>query len=312
MITFGPVPSRRLGRSLGINNIPSSKICSYSCVYCQVGATKTHTNQRCACYQPEDICHAVEQHLKKLQPSEMPDYLTFVANGEPTLDINLAASISKLKPFGIPIAVISNASLLSNPNVRNDLVLADWVSVKVDTVVEELWRKQNRPVDSLEHSVFLSGLNTFSKEYTGTFVTETMLVDGLNDSHDSLERTASFIQSLHPEIAYISIPTRPPYEKWVKKPDEMHITQAHQLYTDAGLHTELILGYEGSDVGFTGNPLDDVVGICSVHPLREDALLELLKKNQADPVILDILLQTDAIRKVSYQSHTYYIRSFKD
>ncbi|HKL92306.1 MAG TPA: hypothetical protein VJ871_03405, partial [Bacteroidales bacterium] len=182
----------------------------------------------------------------------------------------------------------------------------------VDTVVEELWRKQNRPVDSLEHSVFLSGLNTFSKEYTGTFVTETMLVDGLNDSHDSLERTASFIQSLHPEIAYISIPTRPPYEKWVKKPDEMHITQAHQLYTDAGLHTELILGYEGSDVGFTGNPLDDVVGICSVHPLREDALLELLKKNQADPVILDILLQTDAIRKVSYQSHTYYIRSFKD
>ena len=97
MISFGPVPSRRLGKSLGINNITSGKVCSYSCIYCQVGITHKLTNQRQEFYDPEVICSEVKKHLAKLSVAVQPDYLTFVANGEPTLDINLGRSIEKLK-----------------------------------------------------------------------------------------------------------------------------------------------------------------------------------------------------------------------
>ena len=112
MISFGPVPSRRLGKSLGINNVAFGKVCSYSCVYCQVGITHKFSNQRQKFYDPEVICSEVKKQMAKLSVADQPDYLTFVANGEPTLDINLGRSIEKLKLFNIPVAVITNASLL--------------------------------------------------------------------------------------------------------------------------------------------------------------------------------------------------------
>ena len=143
MISFGPVPSRRLGQSLGINNIPGDKICTYACIYCQVGATRHYTLERQSFYSPEQIFSAVEEHLGKLQA--MPDYLTFVPNGEPTLDIHLKESISRLKQIGIPIAVITNGSLLADAEVRDALSPADWVSVKVDANDETVWKKINRP-----------------------------------------------------------------------------------------------------------------------------------------------------------------------
>ena len=113
MISFGPVPSRRLGKSLGINNIVSPKVCPYSCVYCQVGATRNLSVTRQSFFEPDLIMSEVSRHLEKLRSGEMPDYLTFVSNGEPTLDINLGTSIKLLKRLGIPVAVISNASLPS-------------------------------------------------------------------------------------------------------------------------------------------------------------------------------------------------------
>ena len=124
---FGPVPSRRLGRSLGINNIPP-KICSYSCVYCQLGRSLKMTSQRRAFYAPEALFAEVEQKLAALQRShELVDYLTIVPDGEPTLDLNLGKLIKLLKTLGIRIAVITNASLLDDPGVREDLEQADWV-----------------------------------------------------------------------------------------------------------------------------------------------------------------------------------------
>ena len=140
MISFGPVPSRRLGKSLGINNISSGKVCSYSCVYCQVGITHKFSNQRQKFYDPEVICSEVKKQMANLSVADQPDYLTFVANGEPTLDINLGRSIEKLKLFNIPVAVITNASLLIDPQVRADLLPADCVSVKIDAGNEDVWK----------------------------------------------------------------------------------------------------------------------------------------------------------------------------
>ncbi|MFV0546538.1 MAG: radical SAM protein [Bacteroides sp.] len=311
MITFGPVPSRRLGKSLGINNIPSMKVCSYECIYCQVGETKKQIQHRISCYKPITIYNSVKTHLEKVEEVDKPDFLTFVANGEPTLDLNLGETIELLKDFSIPIAIITNASMLFNPDVRRDLMQADWVSVKVDSATEWVWRKINSPLLSANFDNQLNGILNFSTEFKGKLVTETMLVSGVNDTEDSILKTARFIAKLNASLSYLSVPTRPPFLKTVKASDENAITMAYQSFSNHGLSTELLLGYEGTHTGFTGNAMEDILSICSVHPLREDALYRLLEKDKADSIILDILLQTEAIQKVEYNSETFYVRKFK-
>jgi len=310
MISFGPIPSRRLGKSLGINNIPSAKKCSYSCIYCQVGITRKLSVTRKNFFEPEVISTEVQKHLASLNEADMPDYLTFVANGEPTLDINLGQSIEKLKQFNIPIAVITNASLLADQQVRDDLKLADWVSVKVDGNKEDTWRAINRPFGSLDFNEHVEGLLQFSTEYKGKLVTETMLVQGINDSAAILNQTARFVAKLKPSIAYLSIPTRPPALSWVKPPDETAINEAWQIFSAEGLNAELILGFEGTHTGYTGNAMEDIINICTVHPIREDTMQELLRKDKADPTILTTLIHGKYIQQVSYGSNTFYIRKF--
>ena len=278
MISFGPVPSRRLGKSLGINNVAFGKVCSYSCVYCQVGITHKFSNQRQKFYDPEVICSEVKKQMAKLSVADQPDYLTFVANGEPTLDINLGRSIEKLKLFNIPVAVITNASLLIDPQVRADLLPADWVSVKIDAGNEDVWKKLNRPADKIDFEMYVKGLITFSNVYKGKLVSETMLVKGLNDTPEELNQVVTVLKSVQPSIAYISVPTRPPAVKSVLPPDEEDINLAYQLFSENQLKTELILGFEGTDTGFTGNAIDDILNICSVHPIRQDTMDEILKK----------------------------------
>ena len=120
-LAFGPIPSRRLGRSLGINNIPL-KTCSYSCVYCQVEKTTNITIGRKSFYKPEDLSGAVRRKVDEVAViNERIDYLTFVPDGEPTLDLNISNEISFLKQIGIPTAVITNASLLWRDDVKEDL-----------------------------------------------------------------------------------------------------------------------------------------------------------------------------------------------
>ncbi len=152
MKAYGPVPSRRLGRSLGINNIPP-KTCTYSCVYCQLGRTDDLKTERTNFYDPEKLKKAVEGKVSRLEKKdEEIDYLSFVPDGEPTLDVKLGKEIKLVSEFGIDVAVISNASLIADSEVRSDLAEADWVSLKVDAVSEDVWRKVNRPADSLERN----------------------------------------------------------------------------------------------------------------------------------------------------------------
>ena len=310
MISFGPVPSRRLGKSLGINNISSGKVCSYSCVYCQVGITHKFSNQRQKFYDPEVICSEVKKQLAKLSVADQPDYLTFVANGEPTLDINLGRSIEKLKLFNIPVAVITNASLLIDPQVRADLLPADWVSVKIDAGNEDVWKKLNRPADKIDFEMYVKGLITFSNVYKGKLVSETMLVKGLNDTPEELNQVVTVLKSVQPSIAYISVPTRPPAVKSVLPPNEKDINLAYQLFSENQLNAELIIGFEGTDTGFTGNAIEDILNICFVHPIRQDTMNELLKKDQVNPGILTKLLDDNYIKRTEYKSNVFYIRKF--
>jgi wyosine [tRNA(Phe)-imidazoG37] synthetase (radical SAM superfamily) len=311
MISFGPISSRRLGKSLGVNNILPQKVCTYSCVYCQIGLTNRYCITRQVFYDPTIILREVKHHLEKISKEDWPHYLTFVANGEPTLDINLGKSIGLLKTIGIPIAVITNASMLSVPRVRDDLMLSDWVSVKIDSVDESVWRIINRPHPSFKFDTYLQGIFDFSKEFKGRLVTETMLIKDLNDTEELLTSTANLISLVMPSRAYISIPTRPPAIKTVLPPDEKVINYAYQIFREAGIDTDLILGFEGADTGFTGNAFEDILTICSVHPIRKDMMKQLLFKNNADNTTLSTLLHNNLIQKVEYRSNTYYIRKFR-
>jgi wyosine [tRNA(Phe)-imidazoG37] synthetase (radical SAM superfamily) len=278
MIAFGPVPSRRLGRSLGINNI-LPKICTYSCVYCQLGRTLKMQVQRQAFYEPGEIWSAVSDKVEKVRETgEAIDYMAFVPDGEPTLDINLGREIELLKRLSLPVAVITNASLIWRQDVRTDLMAADWVSLKVDAVEEVVWRRIDRPHGSLDLSSILEGFLAFARNYRGELVTETMLVAGVNDGQRHLKALAGFLARLQPDRAYLSIPTRPPAEPWARAPDEQVVNRAYHIVGKEVEQVEYLIGYEGNAFAFTGDVEEDLLSITAVHPMREDAVSTLLAR----------------------------------
>jgi len=309
MIAFGPVPSRRLGRSLGINNIPP-KVCTYSCVYCQVGRTHTFQVERCPFYEPEDIFKSVRKQVKKaIKKGEPIDYLTFVSDGEPTLDVNLGYEIDLLKSLGIKIGIITNASLIFREDVRTDLMKADWVSLKFDSISKTSWRKINRPHRELELGLIIGGMLDFSENYRGKLVTETMLVQGISINTDIPKEMADFLVRLNPAKAYLAIPTRPPAENWVRPPAVGDINVAFQIFREKLDQVEYLIGYEGDAFAFTASVAEDLLSITSVHPMRESAVREFLKKAGADGSVVHQLIAQSKLVETEYEGQKFYLRN---
>lgn len=312
MKTFGPIPSRRLGRSLGINNI-HVKYCSFSCVYCQIGATLKMEVERQEFYKPEELVQEVKEKVEKLKvKNDQIDYLTFVADGEPTLDVNLGKELELMKPLGIKTAVITNSTLLTREDVREELCKADWVSVKVDSVLEDVWRKVDVPHPKLNLGEILQGIKKFSEMYQGTLVTETMLVDGVNDTPESLTATAEFLKGLKGvKYHYISVPTRPPARSWVNIPKEEAINRAYQIFSEKLSNVEYLIGYEGNVFSDTGNVEEDILSITAVHPMRQDAVQAFLDKTGGEWQIIEKLVQENKLKEVIYKDQKFYMRQFK-
>lgn len=311
MIVFGPIPSRRLGRSLGINNIPP-KICSYSCVYCQIGTTNSMSIDRKEFYPCDEIVKEVSDKVKQLQSdNERIDFLTFVPDGEPTLDNNIGEEIDLLKPLGIKIAVITNSSLLWHEKVRKDLLNADWVSVKIDTVDKNIWHKIDRPNGKLELQKILYGIESFALEYQGTLVTETMLVKGLNDNPKSLNKTAEFISKIKSDKSYILVPTRPPAEKFVESPTAENINIGYQIFNEALNNVELLIGNEGTDFTYSSDAEKELLSILAVHPMRSDAVEMFLEKANLGWELVRNLISKNILMEVSYSGKTFFVRNIK-
>jgi wyosine [tRNA(Phe)-imidazoG37] synthetase (radical SAM superfamily) len=305
---FGPVPSRRLGQSLGINNIPA-KTCSYSCLYCQLGNTTRMLVERAAFYQAEAIAQNVNDRVQQVRKKgELIDYLTFVPDGEPTLDANLGTEIELLRPLGIKIAVITNASLIWRKDVRRDLQQADWVSLKIDTVSEETWHRINRPHRSLRLEAVLAGMLQFVADFSGELATETMLIEGINDGGEQIERTSDFLAQLKPDKAYLAVPTRPPAEKSTKAASEQAISMAHQVFGERLGSVEYLIGYEGDAFACTGNVTEDLLSITSVHPMREEAVAQFLSKAGAGWEVVEKLIRDSTLVELIYQGQKFYMR----
>jgi len=311
---FGPVPSRRLGRSLGINNIPP-KYCSYSCVYCQVGRTRNLTTERREFIDFNLILNEAASVIDKVG-GENIDYITIVPDGEPTLDINLGKLIDGLRNItSIKLAVLTNSSLLYRQDVREDLYKVDLVSVKVDTVDEEYYRRINRPHPSIRLSDVLEGIKIFSREYGGKVISETMVIDGINDKREVVTNIAEFLADIDIDTSYIAIPTRPPAENWVKPASEKSIVEAYEIFVDkiGKGKVELLIGYEGSDFTLaSGDIKRDILGIIAVHPLRLDYFREIVEKRGLDPnQVLSEIIDLNLAKLIDYRGHKFLIRSFR-
>jgi len=308
MIAYGPVPSRRLGRSLGINNIPP-KACTYACSYCQVGPTLDMQTVRREFYPPDDIIREVRLRLEEVgRNGEVVDFLCFVPDGEPTLDVHLGREIELLRQFHRPVAVITNSSLLSLPAVREELATADWVSLKIDTVEEKAWRRLNHPHGALKLPAILAGMIAFRRMFTGTLVTETMLVAGVNDTKQQATATAAFLARLGPDTAYLAVPTRPPAAKWVRPPSGDVMVRSYRIFAKQVGSLEYLMGYEGSAFSAAGDPRDNLLGITAVHPLREGAVADLLDRTGTPWTLVEELLRDGSLHKVEYEGHGYYLR----
>jgi wyosine [tRNA(Phe)-imidazoG37] synthetase (radical SAM superfamily) len=265
--------------------------------------------KRQAFYGPEEILDAVQDKVEKAREAgESVDYLTFVPDGEPTLDVSLGREIELLKRLEIPIAVITNGSLIWRQDVREELMAADWVSVKVDAVEEAVWRQIDRPHGSLELTSILEGALEFAKVYEGDLVTETMLVAGVNDGEGHVRKIADFLTCLQPAAAYLAIPTRPPAEKWVCAPAEVALNGAYQILSEKVERVEYLIGYEGDAFAFTGNAEEDLLSITAVHPMREDAVGAFLARAGTDWPMIHRLIGQGQLLRVFHEGREFYVR----
>ena len=309
MIVFGPIPSRRLGRSLGINNIPP-KVCSYSCIYCQAGITDELSITRKSYYSSYKIFNEVYKRIQLVQKAkEQIDYLSFVPNGEPTLDNNLGKTIEILKPLGIKIALFTNSSLLWNENVRKDLMNLDWISLKFDTGDESLWHKINRPYGKLELNNIFDGIKKFASSYKGELVTETMLVNELNDGADSLEKTALLINELNPSKVFLLSPTRPPAEINVKVPPGETLNNAYLIFSKHIKNVELLASSEGTNFSYFSRAEKELLSILAVHPMQINAVKEFLSKANLAWNIVENLIERKIVKEIEYSGNNYLIKT---
>lgn len=311
MEIFGPIPSRRLGRSLGINNIPP-KACSYYCTYCQVGPTEQTEIERRHFYGAEHLVKLVKERVAQLTAQgESIDYLSFVPDGEPTLDADLGDIIEQLRPLGIKIAVITNGSLIWHKAVRATLKKADWVSLKIDSLNEKMWHLINMPHPTLKLDTILAGIIKFAQEYEGTLVTETMLLKDVNVDEESAIEIANFIDHLKPSKAYFLVPTRPPAVPTVQIPSQAELNLFYQVISSKGLNNvEYLTHYEGNTFTSTGDVRADLLGITAVHPMREEAVRALLIQNQASWDIVEQLVQEGKIIITEYEGNKFYLQRF--
>jgi wyosine [tRNA(Phe)-imidazoG37] synthetase (radical SAM superfamily) len=258
-----------LGQSLGIDAIPL-KTCNWNCVYCQLGRTRPLENVRRDYYPGEDILHEVERAIRA-HPSGGIDWITFVGSGEPLLQESIGWLIRRIKQMTrLPLAVITNGSLLHLPEVRRELAPADAVLPSLDAGTPALYRRINRPHPQLTFDLLIQGLTAFGREYQGKLWVEVMLVSGVNDTVQALGDLAAVLDKIRPHRVHLNLPTRPPAETWVRPPREAGLMRASSIL---GSIADVVHPAEGSfDLSGYRNIEQAVMEILTRHPMRQDEL----------------------------------------
>lgn len=227
---FGPVPSRRLGMSLGVDLIPH-KICSLNCVYCECGSSTLLTSERKE-YVPLEEVYRELTGFFKVNPD--PDHITFSGAGEPTLHSRLGEVIGFLKELrpAIPVAVLTNGTLLSDPGVRKELMKADLVLPSLDAATEKSFRRINRPLGRLTLESYVEGLVRFSREFEGQIWMEVLVLPGYNDDAENIDALKEALQKINPHRIQLNTLDRPGTVKGLKaasRPELERIARRWQM-----------------------------------------------------------------------------------
>lgn len=300
MFAYGPVPSRRLGRSIGVSPIPA-KTCTYSCVYCQLGRTNHLQVKRCSFFPKENILTDLSIVVEKSEA----DYVTFIGDGEPTLNKDIGWLISKTKKrWEIPVAVITNGSLLFIQEVRDELNEADIVLPTLDAGDEKTFKKLNRPHRNMRFEKMIEGLVDFRKDFFGQLWLDVMLVKGLNDGLNTLKNIRKAIDLINPDRVYVTIPIRPPAEKWVESPLPEVILSAQQILGKIEYITEKEVGDFG--INEYKGAREAIMEISSRHPLREEQALTI-EERFAQEGTLQRMIEESEVVKYEYQNYTYIL-----
>lgn len=229
---YGPVPSRRLGFSLGISTVPY-KVCSLDCVYCQLKKTTEKTTQRKRYIEEKEILEEVRNFFKHRSPKLKVDYVTFSGSGEPTLHKSIGRLIRGVKEIAsLPVALLTNSTTLVDPKVRQDLLDADVVVPSLDAVTQDVFEKIDRPAAGVKIKEIIEALVKFRKAFKGEIWLEVMLVAGLNDAPAYLEKIKKVADSIKPDRVQLNSPVRPPSQDWVRPVSAKTLKKAKEIFGD--------------------------------------------------------------------------------
>jgi len=234
---LGPVPSRRLGRSLGVDLVPF-KTCSYDCIYCQLGRTTNKTVERREWVSLDDVVMELKDKL-----ATKPDYITISGSGEPTLYSRLEELIDRIRSMtDVPVAVLTNGSLLWQPEVRSQLTNADLVIPSLDAGDNSMFQAVNRPHKSISFEQMLEGLITFRQEYYGEYWLEVMLLAGHNAITAEVEKLADCVSRINPDRVQLNTATRPPAEDYATAVQQSRLDEMAAMFNPPA---EIIADYRG-------------------------------------------------------------------
>jgi wyosine [tRNA(Phe)-imidazoG37] synthetase (radical SAM superfamily) len=300
---FGPVPSRRLGRSLGVDLIPY-KTCTFDCIYCDVGRTTHKTISRQLFVSSEEIQRELELTLSIL--NKKPDYITLSGSGEPTLNNNIGEIIRKIKEVtSIPIAVLTNGSLLSMDEVRKDLQEADIVLPSLDAITPALFEYINRPYPSLKIEEIISGLIQFRKQYRGQIWLEILFCRGVNDGKEEIKKLKEVIEKIQPDKVQLNTSVRPPAEDFAFP---LTFKQLEAIGKRFGNIAEVVSEFMGPMGDHFDSDKDaEIIQLIKRRPCTTEDISKALGL-RIDEVVkyLDHLTKTGAIRYRMYEHRCYY------
>jgi len=260
---YGPVPSRRLGRSLGIDLVPH-KICTYDCIYCQIGKTTDKTLVRKEYVPVKEILEEVRRFLK--EETSSIDHLSLSGSGEPTLHSQIRSVIEGIKTItSIPVAVITNGSLLYEEEVRQDLLHADIVLPSLDAVSSEVFMRINRPRPGFSIEKVIEGLVEFRKVYKGQIWLEILFCQGVNDSKEELLRMKKAVDRIQPDRIHLNTVVRPPSEKWAAPLSQKEMEEI-QVYF--GEKASIITEFDRHPSSISGRDIkEEILEILKRRPL---------------------------------------------
>ncbi len=299
---FGPVPSRRLGRSLGIDVTPL-KTCSFDCLFCQCGCTTNLVTERDEFVPFDEVCAELERWLAE---DGATDYITFAGSGEPTLYSRLGELIDFIKArTDIPVIVLSNGTLLYRPEVREETARADIVKVSLSAWNDESFRTINRPAPDLSFERLLSGERNFRSVFSGQLWVEVFLMEGVNAEPEQVQQIADFVAKVHPDKIHLNTAVRPPAETMARPVAKEKLKEFSNVFTPPA---EVIASFDATPAVPTDElSADELVSLIHRHPSTAAQLAELYVADiTAVQTALTLLVEEGKLQKETRDGDVYY------